>query len=149
MASGFPVTLVNNGDNSLIGSNPNGVNNSGIDEPDYDGKPLSLNRNPRSSGNNYFHTADFSMNALGTPGTAKRRFFYGPGADNYDMALAKIVKLSEMKSLLLRIEGFNVLNHTQFNGPTAVDGNIGSTTFGNVVSAAPPRILQAAAKFSF
>lgn len=149
MASGFPVTLVNNGDNSLIGSNPNGVNNSGIDEPDYDGKPLSLNRNPRSGGNNYFHTADFGMNALGTPGTAKRRFFYGPGADNYDMALAKIVKLSEMKSLLLRIEGFNVFNHTQFNGPTAVDGNIGSTTFGNVVSAAPPRILQTAAKFSF
>ncbi len=148
-ASGFPVTLIDNGDNSLIGSNPNGVNNSGIDEPDYDGRPLRLHRNPRSSGNNYFDTADFSMNALGTPGTAKRRFFYGPGADNYDMALAKKVSLSDTKALLLRIEGFNVFNHTQFNGPTAVDGNIGSTTFGNAVSAAPPRILQAAMKFSF
>ena len=29
-ASGFPVTLTNNGDNSLIGTNPNGVNNSSI-----------------------------------------------------------------------------------------------------------------------
>ncbi len=148
-ASGFPVTLINNGDNSLIGSNPNGVNNSGIDEPDYNGGPLHLNHNPRRNGNNYFDTADFSMNALGTPGTAKRRFFYGPGADNYDMALAKKVKLSDAKSVLLRIEGFNVFNHTQFNGPTAVDGDIGSTTFGDVVSAAPPRILQAAMKFSF
>ncbi len=148
-ASGFPVTLVDNGDNSLIGTNPNGVNNSGIDEPDYDGGPLHLNRNPRTNANRYFDTADFSMNALGTPGTAKRRFFYGPGADNYDMALAKRLSFSDTRSLLLRIEAFNVFNHTQFDGPTAVDGNIGSTTFGNVVSAAPPRILQAAMKFSF
>jgi hypothetical protein len=148
-ASGFPVTLVNNGDNSLIGSNPNGVNNSGIDEPDYSGGLLHLNHDPRSYGNNYFDAADFSMNALGTPGSAKRRFFYGPGANNYDMALAKRLSRRETKSLLLRIEGFNVFNHTQFNGPTAVDGNIGSTTFGNVVNAAPPRILQAAMKFSF
>ncbi len=29
------------------------------------------------------------MNALGTPGTAKRRFFYGPGADNFDMAVGQ------------------------------------------------------------
>ena len=148
-AGGFPVTLIDNGDNSLIGSNPNGVNNSGVDEPDFNGGPLKLNRNPRTAGNNYFQTADFSMNALGTPGTAKRRFFYGPGADNYDMALEKKLPLSESKSLLLRMEGFNVFNHAQFNGPTAVDGNIGSTTFGNVVSAAPPRILQAALRFSF
>ena len=148
-ASGFPVTMVNNGDNSLIGTNPNGVNNSSIDEPDYNGGPLHLNKNPRTSGNNYFDATAFSMNALGTPGTAKRRFFYGPGADNYDTALTKNLSLTESKSLLFRIEVFNVFNHTQFNGPTAVDGNIGSSTFGNVISAAPPRIMQGAVKFSF
>jgi hypothetical protein len=42
-----------------------------------------------------------------------------------------------------------VFNHTQFNGPAAVDGDIGSTTFGDAVSAAAPRILQGAMKFSF
>ena len=148
-ASGFPVTMVNNGDNSLIGTNPNGVNNSSIDEPDYDGRLLRLNKNPRKNGNNYFDASDFSMNAVGTPGNAKRRFFYGPGADNYDMALAKNLPLRESRSLLVRLEAFNVFNHAQFNGPTAVDGNIGSSTFGNVVSAAAPRILQGALKFSF
>ncbi len=147
--SGFPVTMVNNGDNSLIGTNPNGVNNSSIDEPDYNGASLHLNHNPRRSENHYFDASDFGMNALGTPGTSKRRFFYGPGADNYDMALAKNVSLTDTKSLLFRVEGFNVFNHTQFNGPAAVDGNIGSTTFGNVISAAPPRILQAAFKLCF
>ncbi len=149
MASGFPVTMINNGDNSLIGTNPNGVNNSSIDEPDWNGEPLRLNRNPRTNGNNYFDTADFSMNALGTPGDAKRRFFYGPGADNYDMALAKSLPFGDTRSLVFRVEGFNVFNHAQFNGPTAVDANVGSATFGNVISAAPPRILQGALKLAF
>jgi hypothetical protein len=148
-ASGFPVTMVNNGDNSLIGTNPNGVNNSSIDEPDFNGGPLHLNHNPRANNNNFFDTREFSMNALGKPGNAKRRFFYGPGAQNFDLALAKTVSLGESKFLLFRIEGFNAFNHPQFNGPSAVDGNIGSSTFGNVISAAPPRILQGAMKFNF
>jgi Carboxypeptidase regulatory-like domain len=148
-ASGFPVTMINNGDNSLIGTNPNGVNNSSIDEPDYNRGALHLNKNPRSDGNSYFNTADFSMNTLGTPGTSKRRFFYGPGVDNYDMAVAKNLALSESRNLLFRVEAFNLFNHTQFTGPQAVDGNIGSSTFGDVTSAAAPRILQGALKFSF
>jgi hypothetical protein len=89
------------------------------------------------------------MNALGTPGNAKRRFFYGPGADNYDMAVDKRLPLKESMSLLFRVEAFNVFNHTQFNGPGSVDGNIGSTTFGQAISASPARILQAAMKFNF
>jgi hypothetical protein len=40
-------------------------------------------------------------------------------------------------------------NHTQFNGPSAVDGDIGSSTFGQAISAAPPRIMQGALKFNF
>ena len=148
-ASGFPVTVINNGDNSLIGTNPNGVNNSSIDEPDYDGGPLRLNKNPRTNGNHYFDATAFSMNALGEPGTSKRRFFYGPGANNYDMAVAKNLPLTESKALLFRVEAFNIFNHAQFNGPASVDGDIGSSTFGNVVSAAAPRILQGALKFNF
>ena len=148
-ASGFPVTMINNGDNSLIGTNPNGINNSSIDEPDYNGGPLHLSHNPRTNGNNYFDTTAFSMNALGTPGNAKRRFFYGPGEDNYDMALAKKLLITKSTDLLFRLEAFNIFNHTQFNGPTAVDGDIGSSTFGQAISAAPPRILQGALKLNF
>jgi len=148
-STGFPVTMINNGDNSLIGTNPNGVNNSSIDEPDYDGGPLDPNKNPRNNRNNYFDTTLFSMNWLGEPGSSKRRFFYGPGQNNYDMALAKNLPLTESKSLLFRVEAFNVFNHAQFFGPQAVDGNIGSSTFGRVISAASPRVLQGALKFSF
>jgi Carboxypeptidase regulatory-like domain len=147
-SSGLPVTLVNFGDNSLLGSEPNGINNFGVDEPDYTGGPLDLNPNPRN-GQPYFNTAEFPENALGTSGTAKRRFFYGPGLDNCDIALTKNVHLTESKSLEFRIEAFNILNHAQFFGPQSVDGNIDSSTFGDVVSAQPPRLLQLAAKFNF
>jgi hypothetical protein len=148
-ASGFPVTMINNGDNSLIGTNPNGINNSSIDEPDYNGSSLHLNHNPRANGNNYFSTGVFSMNTLGTPGNSKRRFFYGPGEDNYDMAVAKKLQITGATSILFRLDAFNIFNHTQFNGPRSVDGDIGSSTFGDVVSAAAPRILQGALKFNF
>jgi hypothetical protein len=147
-SSGLPVTLVNLGDNSLLGSEPNGVNNFGVDEPDFTPGPLSLNKNPRN-GANYFNTALFSENALGTPGTSKRRFFYGPGMDNYDMALLKNVKLTESKSLQFRLEAFNAFNHAQFFGPQAVDGNISSSTFGQVINAASPRLVQLGMKFFF
>jgi Carboxypeptidase regulatory-like domain/TonB dependent receptor len=150
-STGFPVTLFSLGDNSLLGAEPNGINNFGIDEPDYTPGALDLNHNPRNNNQEYFNTSLFSLNALGTPGNASRRFFHGPGMDNYDMALAKTVAISESKSLLLRIETFNTFNHAQFFGPASVDGNIGDlgTTFGQVVSAAPARVMQVTAKFNF
>src|SRR6202034_879907 len=67
-SSGFPVTLVNLGDNSLLGAEPNGVNNFGVDEPDFTPGPLKLNSNPRN-GQPYFDTSLFSLQPLGTPGT--------------------------------------------------------------------------------
>jgi hypothetical protein len=147
-SSGFPVTLINYGDNSLLGAEPNGINNYGVDEPQYVPGPLKLNSNPRNGGS-YFNTSLFSLQPLGTPGNAKRRFFSGPGLDNYDMALLKSVPLTESKSLQFRFEGFNVFNHAQFYGPSSVNGNINSSSFGAVVSAAPPRLMQAAVKLIF
>jgi hypothetical protein len=147
-STGFPVTLYNYGDNSLLGTEPNGVNNYGVDEPQYSQGPLGLNHNPRN-GKSYFNTSLFSLQPLGQPGNAKRRFFYGPGIDNYDMALIKNIALHESKSLQFRFEGFNAFNHAQFYGPASVNGNINSSTFGHVVSAAAPRLMQAAVKFLF
>ncbi len=148
LSTGLPVTLINYGDNSLLGAEPNGINNYGVDEPDVAAGPLNLNPNPRN-GRPYFNTGLFSENVLGTPGDASRRYFHGPGMENFDMALVKNLRVSESKSLQFRVEAFNVLNHAQFFGPKAVDGNISSATFGDVVSAAPPRLLQAGAKFIF
>jgi len=147
-ATGLPVTLVNYGDNSLLGAEPNGINNFGVDEPDVTAGSLNLNRNPRN-GQSYFNAALFSENAMGTPGNASRRYFHGPGMENFDMALLKNLRLTESKSLQFRLEAFNVFNHAQFFGPQAVDGNISSATFGQVVKATAPRLAQAGVKFTF
>jgi hypothetical protein len=147
-STGLPVTLVNYGDNSLLGAEPNGINNYGVDEPDVAVGPLDLNRNPRN-GRPYFNAALFSENALGTPGDASRRYFHGPGMQNFDMALLKNMRVTEAKSLQLRLEAFNVFNHAQFFGPQAVDGNIGSGTFGQAIRSAAPRLVQAGVKLTF
>jgi hypothetical protein len=147
-SSGLPVTLVNYSDNSLLGAEPNGINNYGIDEPDVARGSLNLNSNPRN-GLNYFNASPFSENALGTPGNASRRYFHGPGMENFDVALLRNLHLTESKSLQFRLETFNVFNHAQFFGPQSVDGNISSSTFGQVVSAAAPRLVQLGAKFIF
>jgi hypothetical protein len=146
--SGLPVTLFNNNDTSLLGTIPNGINNNGVDTPDFTPGHLLVNTDPRN-GKPAFNTSLFSLPRLGTIGTAARRFFYGPGIADIDLALLKDLPFSESKTLQLRLEGFNALNHAQFYGPAAVNGNISSASFGQVVGAAPPRLLQLAVKFYF
>ena len=148
-STGFPVTLSSNDDNSLQGSNPNGVNNRYLDRPDVVPGPLDIGHYSQNGQAYYFNISLFKPNALGTPGNASRRYFYGPGSFNTDLALLKSVPLSETKAVQLRLETFNVFNHTQFFGPQAVNGNISSPLFGEVVKAAPPRLVQLAAKFTF
>jgi hypothetical protein len=146
--SGFPVTLSADGDNSLQGSAPNGVNNHSLDLPDVAVGPLKLNHDPRN-GLSYFDTSLFSANALGTPGSASRRTFHGPGMVNFDLALLRSFRIAEGKALQFRLETFNTFNHAQFFGPVAVDGDFDSALFGQVTKAAPPRLVQVALKLTF
>jgi hypothetical protein len=147
-STGFPVTFYNYEDTSLLGTQGNGINNLAVDELDYAPGPLDLNHNPRN-GSGYFNTTLFRLPVLGSIGNGRRRFFSGPGIDNYDMTLQKSLRLTDAKSFEFRVEAFNAFNHAQFYGPDSVAGNISSDTFGQVVSAAPPRLLQIACKIIF
>ena len=148
VSSGFPVTISSDVDTSLQGSSPNGVNNHLIDLPDYTPGNLNLNGNPRN-GLSYFNTDLFTSAALGTPGSASRRTIHGPGMLNFDISLMKSFKISETKNLQFRWETFNSFNHAQFFGPSSVAGDFDSSLFGQVVKAAPPRLMQLALKFTF
>jgi hypothetical protein len=147
-STGFPVTLSNASDNSLMGTQPDGVNGYGVDLPDVKPGPLQLNPDPRNA-RSYFNTSLFSLQPLGEAGSAARRMFYGPGLENFDVSLSKAISLGEARSALIRVEAFNAFNHAQFFGPTAVNGEITSPAFGRVVGAGPPRLVQAALKFTF
>jgi hypothetical protein len=147
-STGLPVTFYNYADTSLLGTQGNGINNLAVDELEYTGGPLDLNHSPRN-GSPYFNSSLFSLPPLGSVGNSGRRFFSGPGIENYDLTLQKIFKIAESKSIQVRLEAFNAFNHAQFYGPNSVDGNISSATFGHVVSAAAPRLLQVAVKMFF
>ena len=159
-STGFPILLNQaNGDYSLAGS-------SATDMPNLIGKVVTLN--PRKAYPDcptadhtgcYFippqptapdpcvpTTGAFVQNcALGTFGTANRRFFHGPGFNNTDFGLSKRTTIHENYAFDLRIEFFNIFNHAQFFSP---GGNISSSSsFGIVTKARDPRIGQVSAKF--
>ena len=143
-SSGVPVLLSESGDRSLCGCEGNGT--GGVDLPNYNGQPIQF-FNPRSSPNfQYFSTDAFSEETLGVPGTASRRFFHGPGLNNWDMSLYKRTKVTERIFVDVRGEFFNVFNHTQFNNPV---GNFTASNFGQVTTARPPRIGQVALEIHF
>jgi hypothetical protein len=101
---------------------------------------------PRT-GRPYFNTSLFTPETIGTLGTARRRFFSGPGLNNWDMALLKDTMLKEGVNLEFRAELFNAFNHAQFGLPDGNINNLGS--FGTIHTANPPRIMQLSLKLLF
>jgi hypothetical protein len=146
-ATGLPVSLSDPNDNSLTGT---AGTSAPIDLPDFTpGGSILQTTNPRKGGT-YFNTALFSDEPLGQIGNAKRRFFYGPGLNNWDMALLKDTRLTESKTLQFRFEAFNIWNHAQFSGQLSPGfGVFGSNGFGVISAAYDPRILQAGLKLLF
>jgi hypothetical protein len=152
-STGFPIQMQQSGEDiSLAGS-------SSTDMPDLVGRvvildPRKVNQNcptfdptiPGSGTGCYFLPQAFAHNtALGTFGTANRRFFHGPGINNFDMGVTKRIPITEAKALELRGEFFNIFNHAQFLNPSGdIDGN-----FGVVTNARDPRIGQLSARFTW
>ena len=142
-AAGQPVDLYELDDNSLLGTIDSGPMPIGIDTPLFLGKSIQR-MNARKTGN-YFNPTQFEPEPIGTLGSS-RRFFSGPGLNDWDTALLKDTKLNERMKLEFRAEFFNVFNHTQFD---SVNGNIDNNTFGSVLAAQQPRIGQFSLKLNF
>jgi len=153
-SSGQPVTLVETDDRSYLGTAGAGAISLPIDTPNF--TPGSLHISDPRSNQPYFNTSLFSLENIGTLGTAPRRFFSGPGLNNWDIAILKDTLIKEGMNLEFRTEFFNAFNHTQFGQP---DGNINDlisvgsdgtqTGFGMIHSANPPRIMQLSLKLLF
>jgi hypothetical protein len=136
----LPISLSESDDNALIGANA-----VPVDVPNYTPSKILADTNPRHS-QPYFNISLFTQEQLGQFGNSRRRFFHGPGLNNFDMTLAKKTMIAESKSLELRFESFNLFNHAQFFNPT---GDVTSSEFGLITAARPGRILQVGARFEF
>jgi hypothetical protein len=103
----------------------------------------------------WFNTCAFMDPALGSFGDVGRNTIEAPGYKTWDFSVFKFFHTSEKTELEFRAEFFNVLNHTNFlfaeSGPQ--NGNnatiLGTSQFGNLTAARPPRQIQFALKFSF
>lgn len=151
-ATGLPVFVTEQDDRSLLGTGGTGPTGSGIDAPNFTPGPLKItdprkeNLTASAAQATYFNTSLFSSENLGQLGTANRRFFHGPGINNWDLGLFKELRLTESKSVEFRAEFFSVFNHAQFGNP---DGNFIESNFGLVTGAGGERIGQVAMKFFF
>lgn len=118
------------------------------------GTGLPLLVDPRLIGPDGRANPEFLTNpAAGTFGSLSLTPVNGPGYWSADAALIKRTRFTENVNLELRLEAFNVFNHTNFNVDNNLD--INSTNFGKITSttfgAGNPneRIIQLAAKFNF
>ena len=143
-ATGLPVTLVEQDDHSLQGTSFGGPIILSADTPNFIG-PLAKT-DPRKNNGQYFNPAAFTSSAIGLEGNADRRFFHGPGINDFDFALGKDTELTERVKLLFRAEFFNIFNHAQFVTP---NGILGASNFGIATAARDPRIGQLSLKLNF
>jgi len=160
-STGLPITLVETDDQSLLGTNFGGPIPLNVDTPNLVAPVKKVD--PRSTGACpglptvsflFFCPSSFQGSALGQEGNANRRFFHGPGVNNWDFAVLKNTQINERFNLQFRAELFNIFNHAQFIAPSLIglsNFNPASTTasFGSINTAAPPRIVQLSLKLNF
>ncbi len=140
--SGFPIRITSNADLEL--QNSFAFLTAG--EPDIVAPFHKLN--PRGPNHLAFDRGSFAQPvALGVIGNSPRTVCCGPGIDNIDFALLKDTFVAERAQLQFRAEFFNLFNRAQFVNP---DGNVSDgATFGTVVRARDPRLIQFALKLIF
>jgi hypothetical protein len=80
-------------------------------------------------------------------GNSSRNAFVGPGYQNWDITLRKVFVPGGRVQLQLEAAFFNAFNRVNWNSPAS--SLTGSTPFGTITSAAPPRNIQLGVRLSF
>ncbi len=63
------------------------------------------------------------------------------------MAISRSFPITEHQSITFRAEAFNLFNHTRLGAPGTTFAT--KNTFGVIMTAADPRIMQMALKYTF
>jgi len=162
LQSGFPIRITSNADNELEASfdfltpgMPDVIAPFHAQDPrkhgDYAFDPNSFTENatdntqPLCATSPTFNCYDPSL--LGRIGSARRTICCGPPIENVDFSVLKNTPIGERVKTEFRAEFFNFFNHSQFYNP---DGNTSDgATFGQVLLARDPRLVQFALKLTF
>ena len=145
--SGFPYTVLSGQEFSYTG------NASGKERADLIGNPNLSGGRPQSAKlQEWFNTDAFTFNAAGTFGNSSRNSYAGPGAVNFDLGVVKsfpirVGHFAESQKVDFKTEFFNLPNKPNFQNPDNAKSD--TTTFGMVLNAQDPRIIQFSLKYSF
>lgn len=136
----FTVALLPEYDNSNTGieSLGFGANN----RPDRLASGVLRNPGP----DRWFDTAAFAPASYGNFGNSGRNILDGPGYKDVSLSMIKDSQIREGLRLQFRAEFFNAFNQTNFSLP---DIFLGSPSFGHILSAGNPRLLQFGLKLIF
>jgi hypothetical protein len=134
--SGLPFSVKSGRDNSF-----SGVNSDNADQIASASRPAGVDQLAE-----WFNTAAFTVNTIGTFGSSGRNALRGPGLINFDLSTFKRIPVTERVTTEFRAEFFNVLNHANFLNPVA---NLSNVNFGRILSAGDPRVIQFALKLVF
>jgi hypothetical protein len=99
----------------------------------------------------WFNPQAFVLPTVGTLGNVSRGALSGPGLVNVDTSFFKKFSITERTNVQLRVEAFNILNHSNFFYPNSIvfQGTSYSQTAGQITAAATSRQLQLALKLIF
>jgi carboxypeptidase family protein/TonB-dependent receptor-like protein len=93
---------------------------------------LRLKGDPKKGPNGLLINPDaFIIPELGSLGQGERTYLRNPGINNTDLSIFKSFYIGDPdkgRQIQLRLEAFNVFNHTQFGGPNATGPNAGINT---------------------
>jgi hypothetical protein len=95
----------------------------------------------------WLNSTAFAQPALGTNGNIGYQAVLGPAFWQFDMALSRQFRITEGQHLEVRGEAFNILNSIRPQNPATSFAAGG--TFGRILSAYDPRIMQFALKYVF
>jgi hypothetical protein len=140
LSTGGPFSVVSGRDNSL-----SGIGGDFADQI-LPNATLDSGRPVQERLAQYFNTAAFTFNAMGTFGNTSRNILRAPGRANLDASIFKNFHIREQINVQLRGEFFNALNRVNFSGPTS---NRNSGNFGKILGAGDPRISQVALRLEF
>ena len=125
---------------------------SGSQRPNLSGNP-NQSRGTRgiSAAKPWFNTGLFSQPAPGTFGNESLGAIVAPGLVDFDASLLRTITLPRGFAVELRVEGFNIFNHTNF---APANTTYGSSSFGTISSISGNgvqsfRNLEAGARISF
>ncbi len=138
--SGFPIRIQSQNDTELMSS----LFFEGANTPQVTG-PVQF-QNPKTSGGYWFNTSNFADPAPGAFGNVPHALCCGPAISNTDLVISKKTGFGERLNTEFRAELYNAWNHTQFQNP---DGNWSNSTFGQVLKARDPRVMQFGLKILF